>query len=92
MCSGTQIKIIGDVITVEIIKTVFAHAINKDFLSFKNCKFSAEKMFMFFLFVLQNIDCGYTLEPPHRGGSNEYPQSMFVLQNIDCGYSLEPPR
>ena len=20
----------------------------------------------------QNIDCGYTLEPPRRGGSNEY--------------------
>ena len=25
----------------------------------------------------QNIDCGYSLEPPLRGGSNEYPQSMF---------------
>ena len=25
----------------------------------------------------QNIDCGYPLEPPHRGGSNEYRQSMF---------------
>ena len=24
----------------------------------------------------QNIDCGYSLEPPQRGGSNEYPQSM----------------
>ena len=23
----------------------------------------------------QNIDCGYSLEPPRRGGSNEYPQS-----------------
>ena len=23
------------------------------------------------------MDCGYSLEPPHRGGSNEYPQSMF---------------
>ena len=21
----------------------------------------------------QNIDCGYSLEPPRRGGSNEYP-------------------
>ena len=31
----------------------------------------------FFLFLLKNIDCGYSLEPPHRGGSNEYPQSMF---------------
>ena len=25
----------------------------------------------------QNIDCGYTLELPQRGGSNKYPQSMF---------------
>ena len=25
----------------------------------------------------QNIDCGYSLEPPRRGGSNVYPQSMF---------------
>ena len=30
-----------------------------------------------FLISAQNIDCGYSLEPPRRGGSNEYPQSMF---------------
>ena len=30
-----------------------------------------------FLISAQNIDCGYSLEPPHRGGSNEYPQSIF---------------
>ena len=29
----------------------------------------------------QNIDCGYSLEPPRRGGSNEYPQSMFSSRN-----------
>ena len=29
----------------------------------------------------QNIDCKYSLEPPHRGGSNEYPQSMFLSRN-----------
>ena len=29
----------------------------------------------------QNIDCGYSLEPPRRGGSNEYPQSMFLNKN-----------
>ena len=32
---------------------------------------------LFFLFLFKNIDCGYSLEPPRRGGSNEYPQSMF---------------
>ena len=29
----------------------------------------------------QNIDYGCSLEPPLRGGSNEYPQSMFLSRN-----------
>ena len=29
----------------------------------------------------QNMDCGYSLEPPRRRGSNEYPQSMFLSRN-----------
>ena len=29
------------------------------------------------LIFAKNIDCAYTLEPPHGGGSNEYPQSML---------------
>ena len=28
-----------------------------------------------------NINCGYLLEPPRRGGSNEYSQSMFLSRN-----------
>ena len=35
----------------------------------------------FFLNSTQNIDCGYALEPPRRGGSNEYSQSMFLSRN-----------
>ena len=31
--------------------------------------------------LAENIDCGYTLGPPRRGGSNEYPQSMFWSKN-----------
>ena len=34
-------------------------------------------VYITFLISAQNIDCGYSLEPPRRGGSNEYPQSMF---------------
>ena len=34
-------------------------------------------IYIIFLISAQNIDCGYSLEPPRRGGSNEYPQSMF---------------
>ena len=30
-----------------------------------------------FLISAQNMDCGYALEPPRRGGSCDYPQSMF---------------
>ena len=29
---------------------------------------------IFFYISAQNIDCGYSLEPPRRGGSNEYPR------------------
>ena len=34
-------------------------------------------VYIIWLISVKNIDCGYSLEPPHRGGSNEYPQSMF---------------
>ena len=34
-------------------------------------------VYIIFLISVQNIDWGYSLEPPLRGGSNEYPQSMF---------------
>ena len=34
-------------------------------------------VYIIFLISANNIDCGYSLEPPRRGGSNEYPQSMF---------------
>ena len=34
-------------------------------------------VYIIFIISAQNIDCGYSLEPPRRGGSNEYPQSMF---------------
>ena len=33
--------------------------------------------YTFFLMFFQNKDCGYSLEPPHRGDSNVYPQSII---------------
>ena len=47
----------------------------------KNIKFSDKKKSDIFHISAQNIDCGYSLEPPRRGGSNEYPQSMFLSRN-----------
>ena len=42
----------------------------------KNWKFSDKNSDIFHMSA-QNIDCGYSLESPYQGGSNEYPQSMF---------------
>ena len=36
----------------------------------------------------QIIDCGYSLEPPRRGGSNEYPQSIFLSKSKKIMYTL----
>ena len=50
-----------------------------------------QKFFDIFLIFAQNIDCGYTLEPPRRGGSNEYPQSMFWNKNKKNRYTPAYP-
>ena len=47
-------------------------------LPLKNESFQIKKIWYFFHISAQNIDCGYPLEPPRRGGSNGYPQSMFL--------------
>ena len=47
----------------------------------KNWKFADKKFWYFFHISAQNIDCGYSLKPPRRGGSNEYSQSMFLNRN-----------
>ena len=56
-----------------------AHAIIHNFFGYKIEIFQL-KIFVIFFFA-QNIDCGYKLEPPRQGGSNEYPQSMFWSKN-----------
>ena len=46
----------------------------------KNWKFSDKNSDIFHISA-QNIACGYSLEPPRRGGSNEYPQSIRLSRN-----------
>ena len=46
-------------------------------LHFYVAKLGYAGVYLFFWFLLQNIDCWYSIEPPRRGGSNVYPQSMF---------------
>ena len=52
--------------------------------------FTGKKKDIFLVFA-QDIDCGYTLEPPRRGGSNEYPQSMFWSKNKKIGIPMHTP-
>ena len=68
-------------------KTIFKIFITKTSLfkyienfTTKKGKFS-DKNSDIFQISAQNKDCGYPLEPPRRGGSNEYPQSMFLSRN-----------
>ena len=63
-----------------------------------NWKFSHQKNENFqiqisdiFHISAQNIDCGYSLEPPRRGGSNEYPQYMFLSRNKKIMYTPVNP-
>ena len=60
---------------------------------FHGCKNDNFQMNLFDIFHIfaQNIDCRYTLEPPQRGGSKEYPQSMFWSKNKKNMYTRVNP-
>ena len=74
----------------ENINEKLAHAINRDFLALKIENFQLDFFYIFLIFA-QNKDCGYMLEPPCRGGSNEYPQSMFWSKNKKNRYTPVNP-
>ena len=63
-----------------IILRKLAHAIYRDLIFCSEEKFQW-RHFDFFNIFAQNIHCGYTLEPPRRGGSNGYPQCIFWIKN-----------
>ena len=66
------------------------HAIYCNIHGCKNDNFQM-KIFDIFLIFAQNTDCGYTLEPPQRADSNEYPQSMFWSKNKKNMYTRVNP-
>ena len=53
----------------------------------KNWKFS-DKNSNIFHFSAQNNDCGYSLEPPRRGGSNKYHNLCFWAEIRKRNYTL----
>ena len=79
MNQNTSTRIHSHMVRVLIMKTCPCN-IQRFFLAVKieNINY---KLLIFFLIFAQNIYCGYTLEPPRRGGSNEYPQYMFWSKN-----------
>ena len=60
------------------------------FFSCKNCKFHWKKLDIYDI-LGKNIHPVYTLEPPRRGGSNEYSQCMFWIENKKITYNLSNP-
>ena len=52
----------------------------ENFTTKRERKFSDKKSVIFHISA-QNRYCGYSLEPPRRGGSKEYPQYMFLSKN-----------
>ena len=62
---------------LEIITKTYLYSFDPLQPHFYIVKLGFTGVYIIFLISAQNIDCGYTLEPPRWGGSNEYPQSMF---------------
>ena len=44
---------------------------------FYTVKLGFTGVYIIFLILITNIGCGYSLEPPRRGGSNEYHNLCF---------------
>ena len=86
MSSGLTMRQPMKVICVKIIYLLWYSLRNHAYLNIlkasppKNENFKIKNSDIFHISA-QNIDCGYSLEPPRRGGSNEYPQSMFLSRN-----------
>ena len=67
------------------------HELYRDFLAVKIENLN-RNVLIFFLILAPDKDCGYTLEPPRRGGSNGYPQCMFCSKNKKNRYTPANPR
>ena len=72
--------------TTKLLKHITKTRLFKIHVYIENFTFKTEnfqiKTLIFFIFLLKYIDCGYSLEPLRRGGSNEYPQSMYLSRNM----------
>ena len=81
-------KTVIDLISLPLRKHAYSNILK--ILPPKNGNFQIKTSDIFHMSA-QNIDCGYSLEPPRRGGSNEYPQSMFLSRNKEIIYTPVNP-
>ena len=75
------LKGLGGILQHTITKTRLFKYIENSTTKKKTTTEFSDKNSSIFHISAQNIGCGYSLEPPRRGGSNEYPQSMFLSRN-----------
>ena len=61
---------------------------HKNNIALDKALFFNQKVSIFFLFLNKNICCGYSLEAPYQGTSNEYLQNMFLLRNKKIIYLI----
>ena len=72
-------------LTISVLKFEPVHIITKACLynidplrpHYYKVKLGFTGVYIIFLLLPKNIDLGYSLEPPRRGGSSEYQQSIF---------------
>ena len=91
MCAVVTVSLIRLSVYYEYITKTCPCNIQRFFQVVKTDNFQKKKIDFFFLIFAQNIDCGYTLEPPRGGGFNEYPQSMFWSKNKKYRYTPAYP-
>ena len=76
-------------LTIPLRKHAYSNMLK--FLPPKNEYFQMKNSDIFHISA-QNIDFGYSLEPPRRGGSNEYPQPMFLSRDKKNNVYLSKPQ
>ena len=80
----------------EMVSYITSHYENTPIQIYRKCHLQKTENFQIkisdiFHMSAQNIDCGYSLEPPQWGSSNEYPQSMFWAEMRKIMYTPVNP-
>ena len=67
---------------------IYPKYLDRLYIALVKALFFNPKVLIFFLFLHENICCGYSLETPRWGASNEYPQHTFSWRNKKNIYQI----